>query len=155
MDQGRVDAALLGTTATVQALLSGKYKALSDMSADYTKKYGRPPGHVLVASNDGYAGEHCGVLRAFSGALADSLGFLQRDDAVWATYARQIKIDNPAAPRMLKERVGSRYITRWDAAQVKAETTLIERLIPVLGKDAFVAEVPAGLFRLDLQHQQS
>ncbi|MBC6461053.1 ABC transporter substrate-binding protein [Actinomadura sp. HBU206391] len=151
LDQGKVDAALLGTTATVQALLSGKYKVLSDMSADYEKKFGRPPGHVTVASNDGYAAKNCEVLRAFSGALADSLKFIQGDEKVWGTYAQQIKITDPRAAQMLKDRVGSRYITKWDQAQVDAETQLIQRLIGVLGKDAFVAETPKGLFRLDLQ----
>ncbi|GAA2105519.1 ABC transporter substrate-binding protein [Actinomadura alba] len=151
MDQGKVDAALLGTTATVQALLSGKYKVLSDMSADYEKKFGRPPGHVTVASNDEYAEKNCEVLRAFSGALADALKFIQGDEDVWATYAQQIKITDPKAAQMLKDRVGSRYITKWDQAQVDAETQLIQRLIGVLGKDAFVAETPKGLFRLDLQ----
>ncbi|GLZ06533.1 hypothetical protein Acsp03_39990 [Actinomadura sp. NBRC 104412] len=155
LDQGRVDAALVGTTATVKALLSGKYRALSDMADDYTKKFGRPPGHVTLASNDDYANEHCGVLKAFSGALAESLAFLQKDDAIWATYAKQIEIDDPRAPAMLKQRVGSRYITKWDDAQVKAETTLIQRLIPVLGEDAFVSEVPKGLFRTDLQVARS
>src|SRR3954453_5871021 len=35
LDAGNIDAALIGTTATVQALLSGKYRTLSDISQDY------------------------------------------------------------------------------------------------------------------------
>jgi hypothetical protein len=79
------------------------------------------------------------------------LTYLQSHDQVWSDYAKQIKLTDPRAPKMLKERVGTRYIAKWDQAQQNEEIKLIERLIPVLGEDKFVSEVPEGLFRLDLQ----
>jgi ABC-type nitrate/sulfonate/bicarbonate transport system substrate-binding protein len=151
MDQGRIDGALLGTTATIQALLSGKYRVVSDMAADYEKKFGRPPGHVVVASTDDYAAKNCDVLMAFSGALSDTLTYMKSHDQVWSDYAKQIKLTDPRAPQMLKERAGTRYIAKWDQAQENEEIKLIQRLIGVLGADKFVSAVPKGLFRLDLQ----
>jgi NitT/TauT family transport system substrate-binding protein len=151
MDQGRIDGALLGTTATIQALLSGKYRAVSDMAADYEKKFGRLPGHVVVASTDDYAAKNCDTLMAFSGALSDTLAYMRSHRQVWTDYAKQIKLTDPRAPKLLEERAGTRYIARWDQAQANEETKLIDRLIGVLGADRFVAEVPKGLFRLDLQ----
>jgi NitT/TauT family transport system substrate-binding protein len=151
MDQGRIDGALLGTTATIQALLSGKYRVVSDMAVDYEKKFGRLPGHVVAASTDDYAAKNCDVLMAFSAALSDTLAFMRTHDTVWADYAKQIKLTDPRAPGLLKERAGTRYIGAWDQAQENEETKLIQRLIGVLGADRFVSEVPKGLFRLDLQ----
>lgn len=151
MDQGRIDGALLGTTATIQAMLSGKYRIVSDMAADYEKKFGRLPGHVVLASTDDYAAKNCDVLMAFSAALSDTLTYMRGHDSVWADYAKQIKLTDPRAPQLLEERAGTRYIEKWDQGQENEETKLIQRLIGVLGADRFVSEVPAGLFRLDLQ----
>lgn len=151
LDEGNIDAALIGTTATVQALLSGKYKELSDISADYQSAIGAPPGHVTVASNDEFANKNCGALKAFSAALDDTIDYIHEDDQVWADYAKKIQLTDPKAPAMLKERVGSRYITKWDQAQADAETDLVKRLIPVLGAKNFVSEVPDGLFRVELE----
>jgi ABC-type nitrate/sulfonate/bicarbonate transport system substrate-binding protein len=151
LDEGNIDAALIGTTATVQALLSGKYRVLSDISEDYQSTFGKLPGHVLAATTDDYAASHCGVLNAFSAALDDTVAFIQTDDAVWADYAKKIELTDPRAPQLLKERVASRYIADWNQEQADAEAALIERLIPVLGADNFVPAVPEGLFRTDLR----
>jgi ABC-type nitrate/sulfonate/bicarbonate transport system substrate-binding protein len=151
LDAGNIDAALIGTTATVQALLSGKYRTLSDISEDYQSAFGKLPGHVLGATTDDYAESHCGVLNAFSGALDDTVAFIQTDPNVWADYAKKIELTDPRAPQMLKERVGSRYIADWNQEQADAESKLIEQLIPVLGADNFVPAVPDGLFRTDLR----
>ncbi|WP_433285300.1 ABC transporter substrate-binding protein [Pseudonocardia sp. CA-142604] len=151
LDAGNIDAALIGTTATVQALLSGKYRTLSDISEDYQAAFGKLPGHVLGATTDEYAESHCGVLNAFSGALDDTVAFIQTDPNVWADYAKKIELTDPRAPQMLKERVGSRYIADWNQEQADAESKLIEQLIPVLGADNFVPAVPEGLFRTDLR----
>jgi len=151
LDEGNIDAALIGTTATVQALLAGKYRVLSDISEDYQSQFGKLPGHVLVASTDDYAASHCGVLNAFSAALDDTVAFIQSDQDVWAEYAKKIELTDPRAPQLLQERVASRYIPEWDQEQADAEARLIEQLIPVLGAENFVSSVPDGLFRTDLR----
>ncbi|OLT18713.1 hypothetical protein BJF78_01105 [Pseudonocardia sp. CNS-139] len=110
LDEGNIDAALIGTTATVQALLSGRYRVLSDISEDYQSQFGKLPGHVLVATTDDYAQTHCGVLNAFSATLDDTVAFIQQDQGVWADYARQIELTDPRAPQLLQERVAARYI---------------------------------------------
>jgi ABC-type nitrate/sulfonate/bicarbonate transport system substrate-binding protein len=151
LDAGNIDGALIGTTATVQALLSGKYRVLSDISEDYQSKFGKLPGHVLAATTDDYADSHCGVLNAFSAALDDTVAFIQTDPNVWADYAKKIDLTDPRAPELLRERVASRYIADWDQEQADAEAALIEQLISVLGADNFVPAVPDGLFRTDLR----
>ncbi|WP_433290238.1 ABC transporter substrate-binding protein [Pseudonocardia sp. CA-142604] len=151
LDAGNVDAALIGTVATVRAMLSDKYRVLSDISEDYQEQFGKLPGHVMVASTDEYAESHCGVLNALSAALDDTIAFIQSDQNVWADYARSVDLTDPRAPQLLQERVASRYIPDWTQEQVDAESRLIEQLIPVLGADNFVPAVPEGLFRTDLR----
>jgi len=151
LDEGNIDAALIGTTATVQALLSGKYRVLSDISEDYQSQFGNLPGHVLAATTDDYAESHCGVLNAFSAALDDTVNFIQTDPNVWIDYAKKIELTDPRAPQTLQERVASRYIPEWNQEQADAEAALIQQLIPVLGADNFVPAVPDGLFRTDLR----
>ena len=151
LDQGKIDAALVGTTASVEGLLSDKYTEVADIADEYEAAHGNLPGHVSVASYDGYADEHCGVLKAFSAALDDTVEHIQTSDEVWTNYAKEIHLSDPEAPALMKERVGSRYITDWDQQQADAEKKLITELIPILGPDAFVSEVPEGLFRLDFQ----
>ncbi|MHA6622961.1 ABC transporter substrate-binding protein [Pseudonocardia sp. DLS-67] len=151
LDEGNVDAALVGTVATVQAMLSDEYRVLSDISEDYQERFGKLPGHVMAATTDDYAEGHCGVLNALSGALDDTIAFIQADGGVWADYAKKIELTDPRAPQLLQERVASRYIADWDQGQADAEAALIEQLIPVLGADNFVPAVPDGLFRTDLR----
>lgn len=151
LDEGNIDAALIGTTATVQALLSGEYRVLSDISEDYQAQFGKLPGHVLAASTDEFAESHCGVLNAFSAALDETVDFIQTDPNVWTDYAKKIELADPRAPQTLQERVASRYIPDWNQQQADAEAALIEQLIPVLGADDFVPAVPEGLFRTDLR----
>jgi ABC-type nitrate/sulfonate/bicarbonate transport system substrate-binding protein len=151
LDEGNIDAALIGTTATVQAMLSDKYRVLSDISEDYQATYGKLPGHVMAATTDDYAEGHCGVLNAFSAALDDTVAFIQTDQNVWVDYAKKIELTDPRAPQLMHERVASRYIADWNKDQADAEAALIEQLIPVLGADNFVPAVPDGLFRTDLR----
>jgi ABC-type nitrate/sulfonate/bicarbonate transport system substrate-binding protein len=151
LDEGNIDAALIGTTATVKAMLSDEYRVLSDISEDYQATFGKPPGHVMAATTDDYAESHCGVLNAFSAALDDTVAFIQTDQTVWADYAKKIELTDPRAPQLMQERVASRYIADWNEDQADAEAALIEQLIPVLGADNFVPAVPDGLFRTDLR----
>lgn len=151
LDKGNIDAALIGTTTTVEALLSGKYKELSDISEDYQSSIGSLPGHVTVASTDQFASQNCGALNAFKAALHDAIDYIHTQDEVWTDYAKKIGLTDPRAPQLLKERAGSRYISEWDQKQADAEADLIKRLIPVLGEKDFVSAVPEGLFRVDLK----
>ncbi|NEK59113.1 ABC transporter substrate-binding protein [Geodermatophilus sabuli] len=154
LDAGNIDAALVGTTATVQGLLADdKYRPLTDISEDYQSEFGALPGHVTVATYDEYAEANCGTLRSFSAALDETVEYIQGNEQVWQDYAQDIELTDPRAPELLQERVATRYIQEWNQEQADAEAELIEMLIPVLGEAEFVSEVPEGLFRTDIQEE--
>ena len=151
LDKGEIDAILAGSTASVAAELSGKYKQIADLSGGYQKAAGTKPVYLGPVSTDSYAADHCGQLKAFSNAMRDAVKYVQSDDKAWTDYAAKIKMTDPKAPKALQDLLGSNFVTEWDAKQIEGMNALLDSLIPILGEKDFVATVPKGLFRLDFQ----
>lgn len=149
MDQGELDAVLMGSTATVVTQLTGKYKQIGDLSTEYIKATGTIPVHVTLATTETYAADHCSELVAFSNAMRDGVKYVQSDDKAWDNYAADLKLTDPKAPKALQALLGENFRTDWDQKQVDGEIAMIESLIPILGAKDFVSESPAGLFSLD------
>lgn len=148
LDKGNIDAVMHGSEATIKARLSGKYRVLADISQDWVKKFGSPPAHLGVATSDDYADSHCSVVKAFSNALHDALVYVKTTKSMdpWTAYAKEVKLTDPNAPKVLKERIGSTFLSVWNAKRQAAEIEMLKKLIPILGKKDFVSEVPEGLF---------
>lgn len=148
MDQGELDAVLLGSTATVVTELTGDYKKIGDLSTQYIEATGNSPLHVTLASTESYAADHCSELVAFSTAMRDGVAYVQGDDEAWVRYAKDLKLDDPRAPKALQELLGANFRTEWDQKTVDGTLALINSLVPILGAEDFVSESPEGLFRL-------
>jgi ABC-type nitrate/sulfonate/bicarbonate transport system substrate-binding protein len=142
-------AVLLGSTATVVTQLTEEYKQIGDLSTEYIDATGIAPVHLALTSTDSYAAEHCSELVAFSNAMRDGVDYVRNDKTAWKTYAETLELADPKAPAALQELLGANFRTEWDADQVEGMTAMIESLIPILGADEFVPEVPEGLFSLD------
>src|SRR6185295_7182131 len=57
--KGDLDAALLGTTETVQMMAQDRFRPLLDLSEEYkARQGGRAPAHVTIVTNEAYANEH-------------------------------------------------------------------------------------------------
>ncbi len=155
MDRGELAAALFGTIDSVKVLLEGRYRIVSDLAEDFQKRFGRVAAHVVMATNEEYARSRPQVLRAFVAAYNDTLRYVDRERQVWVEYARELEFRSPeAAAVLLRQRVGSRFIRKWDEAQRRVQEQFIRILIEVLGPDRFVRDIPPGLMRLDLQPRQ-
>ncbi|MDR7415826.1 MAG: ABC transporter substrate-binding protein [Armatimonadota bacterium] len=152
MDRGELAAALFGTVDSVKVFLEGRYRIVSDLAEDFQKRFGRVAAHVVMATTEDYARRHPEVLRAFVAAYNDTMRYVDRERRVWVEYARQLEFPSPeAAAVLLRQRMGSRFIRRWDEEQRKVQEQFIRILIEVLGPERFVRDVPPGLMRLDLQ----
>ena len=149
LDQGNIDAMLSGSTGTVQALLSGKYKSITDLSGDYEEAIGDQPTHVGSVTTESYAADHCGELIAVSNALRDAVDYVRNNDEVWTNYAAELEMTDPDAPAMLKRVLGPSFVSEWNADRLKANEELLASMIPILGTEDFISEVPEGLFSLD------
>ncbi len=75
LDKGEIDAYLAGSTASVDAKLSGKYKQIADLSSGYEEAVGTHPVYLGPVSTDSYAKDHCSELKAFSNAMHDAVEY--------------------------------------------------------------------------------
>lgn len=148
LDKGEVDAVLTVDTDTVSADLTGKYNKILVLSDAYEDAFGTNPMFVGLVSNEAFAETNCSALQAFYNAQMDTIDYVKSHDEVWKDYADSLKITDPAAPAALQKLAGS-FTTDWTESEVESVTGLLETLIPILGPDAFVTEVPEGLFDLD------
>jgi NitT/TauT family transport system substrate-binding protein len=152
MDRGELAAALFGTVDSVKVFLEGRYRIVSDLAEDFQKRFGRVAAHVVMATRDEYARQHPEVVRAFVAAYGDTLSYVDQQRRVWVEYARALEFPSPeAAAVLLRQRMGSRFIRRWDEEQRRVQEQFIRILIEVLGPERFVRDIPSGLMRLDLQ----
>lgn len=148
LDKGEVDAVLTVDTDTVQADLTGKYNKILVLSDAYEDAFGTNPMFVGLVSNEAFAENNCSALQAFYNAQMDTIDYVKSHDEVWKNYADSLKVTDPAAPAALQKLAAS-FTTDWSEEEVKSVTDLLETLIPILGSDAFIKNVPEGLFDLD------
>ena len=149
LDQGEIDAAMLGSTATVVTQLAGETTQIGDLSTEYLEATGIAPVHLALASTDSYAEDHCSELVAFSNAMRDGVAHVQEDEEAWVEYAKTLELTDPDAPEALRELLGANFRTEWDEEQVEGITAMLESFIPILGADEFTSEIPDGLFRME------
>jgi ABC-type nitrate/sulfonate/bicarbonate transport system substrate-binding protein len=153
MDNGDLDAVLLGSTATIVTQLTGQYKQIGALSSEYLDITGVVPVHLALTSTDSYAEDHCSELVAFSNAIREGIEFVQGSDEAWVSYAEALKLTDPKAPATLQAETGGNFRSAWDQEQVDGISAMLEAMIPILGADKFIAEVPDGLFRLEYRAQ--
>lgn len=154
LDDGELDAALLGGVDSIRVVLEDDYTIVSDLSEAWIDEYGFLPGHVTVAAREEFIDENEEVVVAFNSAIKQTLEYIDENPDVWDEFAEMLEIDSPEAAEVLQDRQATRLISVWDETQLEAEVELLELLIELAPPDTFVEEVPDGLFRLDLQPER-
>lgn len=149
LDQGEVDAVLLGSTASVVADLDDRYEKIGDLSREYLDAVGTAPVHVTLTTKESYAEGHCSELVSFFQAMQEGVEFVKGDDDGWADYADKLEFDDPNAVEALRDATAENFQTEWDQDQIDGMTSMLESFVPILGEKNFISEVPDGLFSLD------
>ncbi|WP_435551817.1 ABC transporter substrate-binding protein [Natrinema sp. CGMCC1.2065] len=110
------------------------------------------PVSTFLTSED-YLAAHPDAVRGFQGAYRDAVDRLQRDDDLWDEIGERLMYeDDPAVVRAVRDRWREMVVRDWDEGTVDGMERLFDRLKGVAGADALgVAELPDGLFRLDLE----
>ena len=144
LDRGDLAAALMGTTESLRFPLTGKYRVLMDLSAEWEKRAGRAPAHVTIATNDDFARAHPDILKRFLRAYGDAVKYVRSHPDIWEEYAKQIRLTEPGAAAALKDHMGPRIIEKWDAEQIKAQHDFLEVARDILGPKV-LKEIPKGL----------
>ena len=145
LDRGDLAAALVGTTESLMLPLTGKYRVLMDLSAEWEKRAGRAPAHVTIATNDEFAKAHPDILKRYLTAYLAAVKYVRAHPEIWQDYAKRIKLTEPGAAEALRDNMGPRIVDKWDKEQIKAELDFLEAAREILGPKV-LKEIPKGLF---------
>jgi NitT/TauT family transport system substrate-binding protein len=147
LGKGDVDAALLGTTESIQMFAQQRYRVLVDLSAEYkAHQGGRAPAHVTVATNEEFAKTHADIVRDYLKAYQETLEYIRAHAEVWDEYAHSIKMDNPVERALLKEKMGPNLVEKWDADQIAVQNDYLKLVHNIIG-ESVLKVVPEDLIR--------
>jgi len=147
LGKGDVDAALLGTTESIQMFAQQRYRVLVDLSAEYkTHQGGRAPAHVTVATNEEFAKTHGDIVRDYLKAYKATLEYVREHPEVWDEYAHSIKMDNPDERTLLREKMGANLVEKWDADQISLQKDYLKLVHDIIG-ESVLKVVPEDLIR--------
>jgi NitT/TauT family transport system substrate-binding protein len=149
LGRGDVDAALLGTTESIQIYSEERYRVLVSLSDEYRERQGgRAPSHVTVATNEQFATDSPDIVRDYLAAYAMTLEYIDNNPQVWDEYGPTINMNTAEERTLLREMMGPNLMRNWDEAQVAVQNEYLELVHDIVG-DSVLAEVPADLIRND------
>jgi ABC-type nitrate/sulfonate/bicarbonate transport system substrate-binding protein len=144
LDRGDLAAALVGTTESLRFPLTGKYRVIMDLSAEWEKRAGRAPAHVTIATNEEFAKSHPDILKRYLTAYLEAVKYVRAHPEVWDDYAKRIRFTEPGAAAALRDNMGPRIVEKWDKEQIRAQQEFLEAAREILGPKV-LKEVPKGL----------
>jgi NitT/TauT family transport system substrate-binding protein len=147
LGKGDIDAALLGTTESIQMYAQQKYRVLLDLSAEYKAHTGgRAPAHVTVATNEEFAKNRPDVVRDYLKAYQATLEYIRAHPEVWDEYAASIKMDDARERALLREKMGGNLVEAWDAEQIALQQEYLQLVHSIIG-GSVLKVVPEDLIR--------
>jgi NitT/TauT family transport system substrate-binding protein len=147
LGRGEVDAAILGTTESIQMEAQERYRVLVNLSEEYRRNSGgRAPAHVTIATNEQFAGAHPDIVRDYLKAYRQTVVYIKEHPEVWDEYAASINIESDKERRLLREKMSPNIIDQWDAEQIAVQQEYLELVHQIIGGDV-LSEVPGDLIR--------
>jgi NitT/TauT family transport system substrate-binding protein len=149
LGKGDIDAALLGTTESIQMFAQQRYRVLVDLSAEYkAHQGGRAPAHVTVATNEEFANSHPDIVRDYLKAYKSTLEYVRAHPEVWDEYAKSINMNDPGERALLQQKMGPNLVERWDAEQIAVQKDYLKLVHEIIG-ESVLKVVPEDLIRND------
>ncbi len=147
LGKGDLDAALLGTTESIQMFARERYRVLLDLSAEYkARQGGRAPAHVTVATNEEFARAHGDIVRDYVKAYDQTLAYIRAHPEVWDEYAASIRMDDPQERALFREKMGANLVEKWDAEQIALQNDYLKLVHDIVG-ESVVKVIPQDLIR--------
>jgi len=145
--KGQVDAALLGTTETIQILAQDRFRVLVDLSEEYkVRTGGHAPAHVTLVTNEAFARDHGDIVRDYMKAYKATTEFIHAHPGVWDEYGESIMMNDPKERTMLAEKMGSNIVEKWDSEQIAIQNEYLKLVHEILG-DTVLRTIPTDLIR--------
>ena len=112
LDRGEVDAALLGTTESIQMFAEHRFRVLLDLSDEYKRPQGgRAPAHVTVATNEQFAKAIPDIVRDYLKAYEATIAYIRDITEVWAEYVKTIEVTDPKEVATFQEKMGPNIVS--------------------------------------------
>ena len=149
LGKGDVDAALLGTTESIQTFAGDEYRVLVDLSEEYkAHQGGRAPAHVTIATNEEFARSHSEIVRDYLKAYEAGIDYVHHHPEVWDEYADSIQMTNSKQRALLQQKMSPNIVAAWDAEQIAVQNDYLKLVHDIVG-ESVVKTVPADLIRND------
>jgi NitT/TauT family transport system substrate-binding protein len=145
--KGDIDAALLGTTETIQVLAQDRFQVLMDLSEEYKARTGgNAPAHVTLVTNETFAKDHADIVRDYLKAYKSTTEYIHVHPGVWDEYAESIMMDDPKEHALLAAKMGPNIVEKWDDGQIAIQNDYLKLVHEILG-DTVLKTIPTDLIR--------
>ena len=145
--KGDVDAALLGTTETIQMSAQDRFRVLVDLSEEYKAHTGgHAPAHVTIVTNEAFAKDHGDIVRDYLKAYKAAVEYTHTHPEVWDEYAASIMMTDPKERALLAAKMGPNIVEKWDESQIAAQNDYLKLVHDILG-DSVLKTIPPDLIR--------
>ncbi len=144
LDRDQLSAALVGNQESVTLPLTGKYRVLLDMSAEWEKRAGRAPATVTLSTNGEFARAHPDLLKRYVMAYVDAVRYIHTHSDVWKRYGQSIGVTDKEEVAALQKAWGPRLLDKWDRNQMEVQRDFLEEVKEILGPKV-LKTIPEGL----------
>jgi NitT/TauT family transport system substrate-binding protein len=147
LSKGDIDAALLGTTETIQMAAQDRFRVLVDLSEEYKAHTGgHAPAHVTVVTNEAFAKDHGDVVRDYLKAYKAATQYVHAHPEVWDEYAATIMMNDPRERALLAAKMGPNIVENWDASQIAIQNDYL-KLVHDMPDNNVLKTIPSDLIR--------
>lgn len=143
LDKDQLAAALVGNQESVTLPLSGKYRALLNLSEEWEKRAGRAPATVTVTTNEEFARSNPDLVKRYLAAYEEAVRYIRTHRDVWERYAATIGLTSKEGAELQKA-WGPRILEKWDRQQIEVQADFLEITRQILGPKV-LKTVPEGL----------
>lgn len=143
LDKDQLAAALVGNQESVTLPLSGKYRALLNLSGEWEKRAGRAPATVTVTTNEEFARSNPDLVKRYLAAYEEAVRYIRTHSEVWERYAATIGLTSKEGAELQKA-WGPRILEKWDRQQIEVQADFLEITRQILGPKV-LKTVPEGL----------
>lgn len=144
IDRDQLAAALVGNQESVTLPLTGKYRVILDMSAEWEKRAGRAPATVTLSTNGEFAKAHPDLIKRYVLAYVDTVRYIRTHSEVWKSYGESIGVTGKEEVAALQKNWGPRILEKWDRNQIEVQRDFLEEVKEILGPKV-LKTVPEGL----------
>jgi NitT/TauT family transport system substrate-binding protein len=142
-----IDAALLGTTESIQMYAQQRYRVLVDLSDEYkAHQGGRAPAHVTIATSEQFARTSPDIVRDYLKAYEATIVYIKAHPEVWDEYAKSINVSDPGEAKLLQEKMLPNIVDKWDADQIAVQKDYLNLVHEIVG-ESVLKTVPSDLIR--------